>query len=55
MSDDDFEDAFRSHHQAAKTTDEPLIRVMALHALACCERLAARVPVDPADGSTYCA
>lgn len=33
------EDAFRSHHQVEKTTDEPLIRVMALHALAYCERL----------------
>ena len=39
MADEDFEDAFRSHHQAEKTTDEPLIRVMALHALAYCERL----------------
>jgi len=36
---EDFEDAFRSHHLAEKTTDEPLIRVMALHALAYCERL----------------
>jgi CRISP-associated protein Cas1 len=33
------EDAFKSHYQAEKTTDEPLIRVMALHALAYCERL----------------
>ncbi len=33
------EDAFPSHHLAEKTTDEPLIRVMALHALAYCERL----------------
>ena len=33
------EDAFQSHHLAEKTTDEPLIRVMALHALAYCERL----------------
>lgn len=39
MPDEDFEDAFRSHHHAEKTTDEPLIRVMALHALAYCERL----------------
>ncbi|MDW7709689.1 MAG: type I-MYXAN CRISPR-associated endonuclease Cas1 [Deferrisomatales bacterium] len=39
MADPDFEDAFRSHHQAEKTTDEPLVRVMALHALAYCERL----------------
>ncbi|MBI5014598.1 MAG: type I-MYXAN CRISPR-associated endonuclease Cas1 [Deltaproteobacteria bacterium] len=39
MADTEFEDAFRSHHQAEKTTDEPLIRVMALHALAYCERL----------------
>jgi CRISP-associated protein Cas1 len=28
------EDAFQSHHLAEKTTDEPLIGVMALHALA---------------------
>ena len=35
----DVEDAFQSHHLAEKTTDEPLIRVMALHALAYCERL----------------
>lgn len=33
------EDAFPSHHLAEKTTGEPLIRVMALHALAYCERL----------------
>lgn len=33
------EDAFPSHHLAEKTTDEPLVRVMALHALAYCERL----------------
>lgn len=33
------EDTFQSHHLAEKTTDEPLIRVMALHALAYCERL----------------
>lgn len=33
------EDIFPSHHQSEKTTDEPLIRVMALHALAYCERL----------------
>lgn len=33
------EDSFQSHHTAEKTTDEPLIRVMALHALAYCERL----------------
>jgi len=39
MADADFEDAFRSHHQAEKTTDAPLIRVMALHALIYCERL----------------
>ncbi len=40
MPDPEFaEDAFRSHHHAEKTTDEPLIRVMALHALAYCERL----------------
>jgi hypothetical protein len=32
-------DVFQSHHLAEKTTDEPLIRVMALHALAYCERL----------------
>lgn len=35
----EFEDAFRSHAHAEKTTDDPLIRVMALHALAYCERL----------------
>jgi CRISP-associated protein Cas1 len=33
------EDLFPSHHLAEKTTDEPFIRVMALHALAYCERL----------------
>ncbi|MGC8494911.1 MAG: CRISPR-associated endonuclease Cas1 [Syntrophobacteraceae bacterium] len=33
------EDAFKSLHQVEKTTDEPLVRVMALHALAYCERL----------------
>ncbi len=33
------EDAFKSLNQAEKTTDEPLVRVMALHALAYCERL----------------
>src|SRR5208337_2392714 len=33
------EDVFKSLHQIEKTTDEPLIRVMALHALAYCERL----------------
>ena len=36
---DNHEDAFKSLHQVEKTTDEPLIRVMALHALAYCERL----------------
>ena len=35
----DPEDIFQSHHLAEKTTDAPLIRVMALHALAYCERL----------------
>ena len=35
----DQEDPFRSIHQLEKTTDEPLVRVMALHALAYCERL----------------
>ncbi|AQV02831.1 type I-MYXAN CRISPR-associated endonuclease Cas4/Cas1 [Desulfococcus multivorans] len=30
---------FPTHYQSEKTTDEPLIRVMALHALAYCERL----------------
>ena len=39
MADEEFEDAFRSNANAEKTTDEPLIRVMALHALAYCERL----------------
>jgi hypothetical protein len=39
MSEPDFEDAFRSHHHAEKTTDDPFVRVMALHALAYCERL----------------
>ncbi|HEY6001186.1 MAG TPA: type I-MYXAN CRISPR-associated endonuclease Cas1 [bacterium] len=38
-ADAEFEDAFRSNAHAEKTTDEPLIRVMALHALAYCERL----------------
>ncbi|HOI96560.1 MAG TPA: CRISPR-associated endonuclease Cas1 [Syntrophobacter fumaroxidans] len=36
---DQFEDCLSSFHQAEKTTDDPLIRVMALHALAYCERL----------------
>lgn len=36
---EELEDSFRSYHHAEKTTDEPLIRVMALHALAYCERL----------------
>ncbi|MEW6429320.1 MAG: type I-MYXAN CRISPR-associated endonuclease Cas1 [Thermodesulfobacteriota bacterium] len=36
---DEREDSFQSFHQAEKTTDEPLIRVMALHALTYCERL----------------
>ena len=35
----DIEDVFQSHHQVEKTTDNPLIRVMALHAMAYCERL----------------
>ena len=35
----DIEDVFQSHHQVEKTTDNPLIRVMALHAMAFCERL----------------
>lgn len=35
----DVEDAFKSLNQAEKTSDDPLIRVMALHALAYCERL----------------
>ena len=37
--DKDIEDSFRSYHYAEKTLDEPSIRVMALHALAYCERL----------------
>lgn len=36
---DETEDAFRSFHHSEKTTDEPFVRVMALHALAYCERL----------------
>lgn len=36
---DTVEDTFQSYHLAEKTTDEPLIRVMALHALKYCERL----------------
>jgi len=39
VADQEFEGAFRSNANAEKTTDEPLIRVMALHALAYCERL----------------
>ena len=35
----EFEDCFPSLHHAEKTTDDPLVRVMALHALAYCERL----------------
>lgn len=38
-SDKEVEDSYRSYHFAEKTTDEPSIRVMALHALAYCERL----------------
>ncbi len=33
------EDTLQSHHQVEKTTDKPLIRVMALHAMVYCERL----------------
>ena len=33
------EDTLQSHHLAEKTTDTPLIRVMALHAMIYCERL----------------
>lgn len=33
------DDTLQSHHQAEKTTDRPLVRVMALHAMAYCERL----------------
>jgi len=33
------DDTLQSHHLTEKTTDAPLIRVMALHALAYCERL----------------
>ncbi len=33
------DDTLQSHHFAEKTTDAPLIRVMALHALVYCERL----------------
>jgi len=36
---DNTDDTLQSHHQAEKTTDNPLIRVMALHAMAYCERL----------------
>ena len=32
-------DTLQSYHLGEKTTDTPLIRVMALHALAYCERL----------------
>ena len=34
-----FDDVFKSHHFTEKTTDSPLVRVMALHAMAYCERL----------------
>src|SRR5271169_1979686 len=37
--DKDIEDSFRSYHFAEKTQDEPSIRIMALHALAYCQRL----------------
>lgn len=33
------DDTLQSRHQAEKTTDSPLIRVMAFHAMAYCERL----------------
>lgn len=36
---DSADDTLQSHHLAEKTTDKPLIRVMALHAMAYCERL----------------
>ena len=36
---EELEHVFKSFHHAEKTTDEPLIRVMALHALKYCERL----------------
>jgi len=35
----ELEQTFKSFHHAEKTQEEPLIRVMALHALAYCERL----------------
>ncbi|WP_457571430.1 type I-MYXAN CRISPR-associated endonuclease Cas1 [Desulfovulcanus sp.] len=39
MSASENDDLFKFHFQVEKTTDEPLIRVMALHSLAYCERL----------------
>ena len=39
MSKSDTDDTLQSYHQGEKTTDTPLIRVMALHAMAYCERL----------------
>jgi CRISPR-associated protein Cas1 len=53
---DENEDIFQSHHQVEKTTDNPLIRVMALHALAYCERLFYLEEVEEirvADGNVY--
>lgn len=38
-TEDELESVYKSYHHAEKTTDKPLIRVMALHALVYCERL----------------
>ncbi len=49
-------DTLQSHHLAEKTTDNPLIRVMALHALVYCERLFYLEEVEEirvADGNVY--
>jgi CRISPR-associated protein Cas1 len=50
------DDTLQSHHLAEKTTDNPLVRVMALHALAYCERLFYLEEVEEirvADGNVY--
>jgi len=50
------DDTLQSHHHAEQTTDTPLIRVMALHALVYCERLFYLEEVEEirvADGNVY--
>jgi len=50
------DDTLQSHHLVEKTTDNPLVRVMALHALVYCERLFYLEEVEEirvADGNVY--